>query len=202
MKRLAITLLTLAVASIGGQAASIPITYVPYTITAPGSYYLATDLVVVATNTQAIIINQPASGNITLDMRGHQISVPIADLNYAIGISGGLGNSVGSVVIQNGTLLGFENGIDVEFTNHVTVNNLTISSRSANGNGRAINISQSQNLTVENCSFIGATDCGIFELSNVPTPHNVFLNLRFAGTVGKQILMVNFGSSVIPLLEN
>jgi hypothetical protein len=49
------------------KATSIPISYLPFNITAPGDYYLVTDLVVTNTNDNyisGILIYQPLSGTL------------------------------------------------------------------------------------------------------------------------------------------
>jgi hypothetical protein len=54
-----------------GQAANVPINYLPFTISAPGTYVLNTDLTAIP-NSYAILINQPI-GNVTLDLKGHTL---------------------------------------------------------------------------------------------------------------------------------
>jgi hypothetical protein len=148
-------------------------------------------------------------------MREHKISTTIYQWGFAIDVEGvlpfyGYGNlsETGSVIAENGTLSGFPYAFRAMFSNHVTINNLTINSISENGYGRAMNLSEDQYLTVKNCFFTGPTDYAIYEGSDLSPAHNVFLNNRFGNEVGYPMLItygavgVNPPPSVISRVEN
>lgn len=88
----------------------------PYTISTPGSYYLAKSIQFTATSGDALSITSP---NVTLDLGGFTISSTAGVTGRAIFVTGGLNN----VAIRNGNIAGntstvfptvtagFENGI-------------------------------------------------------------------------------------------
>lgn len=82
----------------------------PYTISQPGSYKLAGNLVVPA-NTNAILI---AANNVTLDLAGFSITTSppafIPPFTYGITSSGGVVSS--AVTIKDGAIRGFTNPIE------------------------------------------------------------------------------------------
>jgi hypothetical protein len=224
MRRIILSLLAITPTLCGALPVSlqqIPITYLPYTITTPGNYYLATDLVATLTldptnESNGISIVHPATGNITLDLRGHKITeastntefwaIQVREAAYTVGR--------GSVLIENGTLSGFPYAM-LDAANNVTVNNMTFVSISIKGSGQELQVDGAQNTTVENCLFTGPTDCAIYERNNVPVAHNAFINNRFAnqflqfGLVGQNMLIDGSSNSnlvpmatTIPLIEN
>ncbi|MDH3792946.1 MAG: right-handed parallel beta-helix repeat-containing protein, partial [Rhodospirillales bacterium] len=87
----------------------MPISALPFTISAPGSYYLTGDLTLVATNTTGITVN---ADNVTIDLMGFSMIGP-----------GGAGSGAGismsgrtNVEVRNGTVRDFRNSGIVELS--------------------------------------------------------------------------------------
>src|SRR6478672_5299713 len=80
-----IKLITLLPLASVGQAANIPITYLPFTIIAPGTHVLNTDLTAPNANSIAISMYKPV-GSVVLRLNGHTLHaapVPFRELNTA-----------------------------------------------------------------------------------------------------------------------
>jgi parallel beta-helix repeat protein len=80
----------------GGRGAGTGITSLPYTITAPGFYYLTKNL---SHNGTAITVN---ADNVTIDLMGFSLSGPGSGTNYGIDM-----NDSSNVEIRNGTIRNF-----------------------------------------------------------------------------------------------
>jgi hypothetical protein len=97
---LAAGLMLLSVASYGQTS----ISSVPYTITGPGTYVLANNLLYSSASGAAIKISSP---NVTLDFDGHFVAFTAASPeNYGVAV-----NQVRNVTIENGKVTGFYYGI-------------------------------------------------------------------------------------------
>jgi hypothetical protein len=94
----------------------------PYKITQPGSYKLSGNLVVSAPSTDGIVME---TGNVTLDLNGFTISGPVTCTGYGSGLScsgtGGIGiyapapgNAPVNQTIRNGSVVGFQYGVQVD----------------------------------------------------------------------------------------
>jgi hypothetical protein len=181
------------------QAANIIINYLPYTISAPGTYVLNTDLTAIP-NSYAILINQPV-GNVTLDLKGHTLHMS-GNTSYGI-IAKMSGGFPGIVTIQNGTISVSAYGLDVK-TNlsqqkntNLVVQNMTFSNNTTSAED--IYLEQTLGVQVESCKFVGVGRLGIMD-ENSPTG-NTFTNLSFDGKLsvnmmedGTPPLIVNFSS--------
>jgi parallel beta-helix repeat protein len=88
----------------------IPISAVPYTISAPGAYYLTQDLTVGAGT--AITIS---SSKVTLDLNGHTLT-NTALTNGTYGISTSVAPGLSNVRITGGTVVGGGSGINLNGT--------------------------------------------------------------------------------------
>jgi hypothetical protein len=194
MKTIIKLITLLALASVG-QAANIPITHLPFSITAPGTYVLNTDLAAPYSKSPAITVYSPV-GNIVLDLQGHTIHaapVPFRELNTA---SQGMlvwcnGGAYGETIIQNGTLEGFayglvtataspDEGADVLFTN------LTFKNDPASPvNSIAIHLNGTSGTRIVGCKFVGAGRMGIFD--DQSEVGNGYSNLHFDGTLTTNI---------------
>jgi hypothetical protein len=182
-----------------GQAANIPITYLPYTISAPGTYVLNTDLTA-NPNSYAILIYQPA-GNVILDLKGHTLNMS-GDTSYGI-IAKMSGGGPGIVTILNGTISVSAYGLDVQ-TNpsqqkvtNLIVQNVTFSNNTTSAED--IYLEQTNGVQVKNCRFVGVGRLGIMDENSVMG--NTFTNLSFDGKLsvnmmedGTPPLIVNFSS--------
>jgi hypothetical protein len=103
------TILLLLTLTIGNSySAPIPINSVPVSISSPGTYQVTSNLVCTA-GTPAISVNSAGAGKIIIDLEGFTIS---AVGNPISGVS--IKNPTNSsIIVRNGTLSGFNVGVDV-----------------------------------------------------------------------------------------
>jgi hypothetical protein len=83
------------------------ITTVPYVITNPGTYQLAADLYYGATSGSAISVQ---SGGVVIDFNGYKLSSATGAATTAVGI---VASDKSFITIENGTIQGFQFGIQV-----------------------------------------------------------------------------------------
>ena len=108
--------------------AAIPITGLPYTISAPGTYILAADLPFSTPGGTAITIG---ASNVILDLGGHKITnfSPPSSTTPASGVYASAGR-LSNVTVRNGTIAGFDTGIEVDgdpfIANTVTISGITL----------------------------------------------------------------------------
>jgi hypothetical protein len=177
--------------TVAGQAANIPITYLPFHITAPGTYVLNTDLTAPYSKTPAITTNQPV-GIVVLDLQGHTLHaapVPFRELNTAsygilVHVNGG---ASGGITIQNGTVEGFAIGLETDTASpdkggDDVIKNITFKNDPTSSvNSIAIHLVNTSGVSFQGCKFVGAGHIGIFdEASEVG---NGYSNLNFDGTL-------------------
>jgi hypothetical protein len=199
MKTSLLLLLAIFASLTNNQAANIPITYLPYTISAPGTYVLNTDLTAIP-NSYAILINQPI-GNVTLDLKGHTLHMS-GDTSYGI-VAKMNGSAAGIVTIQNGTISVSAYGLDVKNTvspekdTNLMVQNVTFQNNTTSAED--IYLEQTNYVQIKSCKFVGVGRLGIMD-ENSPTG-NTFTNLSFDGKLsvnmtedGTPPLIVNFSS--------
>jgi parallel beta-helix repeat protein len=143
-------------------------------ITVEGSYYLTEDLV---TNSDVIVINVAVS-NVTIDLNGFTIRQTGAQKATAIRLN----PYVDQVVIKNGIINGFSNGILADFTNencrvedmHITnvswgcsvgprsiVSNCQLSGSGTTNRGISVNEAS----IVKNCTVVGFQNYGVYSTS-------------------------------------
>jgi hypothetical protein len=146
------TILLLLTLTIGNSySATIPINSAPATASSPGTYQVTRNLVCTS-SLPAITINSPTAGKIILDLGGFTLSA-VGVLTIGIAINNPT-NSV--VIVRNGTLTGFETGINAGpagsgFITNVKIQNVTFlaelitSVAMGNANGCAVN----------DCNFVG-----------------------------------------------
>ena len=103
----------------------IPITNVPFTITEPGSYYLTTNM---ACGSSAIVIH---SGRVTLDLMG--FSLCGTGSGDGISAQGSSTNVLWNVSIRNGTIVGFDDGIDFYYVRDWCLEDLAVASNADDG---------------------------------------------------------------------
>jgi len=154
--------LGLIMSAIVAAATDIPITSLPYTITAPGTYVFIQDLTYSDPNIPAITINPPfgAASVIVLDLRGHTLA-GLATSSATTGIlnlyrSGGTPITIKNGTIQNYSYLALiENGkyetlepVGV-ILDHLTFNQSLTDSIP----GQALTFGRMQNCTVRDCVF-------------------------------------------------
>jgi hypothetical protein len=106
----------------------IPITNVPYTITQPGSYYLATNLTSAGSGVTI------ATNAVNLDLMGFTLAGNRFAGDHGILLSGASGTlPVRDVVVRNGSLRGFSYGIQAKFGQGARFEDLSISSNLSYG---------------------------------------------------------------------
>jgi hypothetical protein len=183
--------------------AQIPITYLPYTISAPGTYVLKTDLVA-PPNGYGILITQPLGGTV-LDLKGHTIYCS-GDSSYGIiaKMNGGTGY-VETVTIQNGTLSVSAYGLEVTNTtknSSLVVQNMTFLNNSSNAND--VQLWAANGALLKNCKFVGAGQTGILDANSLFG--NSYTNMSFDGKLnvniseeGSSPLMMNVIGNQYPL---
>jgi hypothetical protein len=170
--------------------AQTPISYLPYTISSPGTYTLTTDLTAIP-NSAAITIYQPG-GNVILDLKGHTLDLS-GDTSYGIQahLSGG---ALGGITIRNGTLSVSAYGIEAtnitpgKFTN-LLVENVIFQNNS--NSAEDLHLSGTNGVQVRGCRFVGVGRLGVLD-ENSPTG-NIFANLSFDGKLS--VNMMEDGSS-------
>jgi len=143
-------------------AANIPIPSLPFTITAPGTYVLTSDLTSSAVG-NAISIAMGIQGPVVVDLRGFTITGPGES---SIGVSIGL-NVPGSAIdtnpfpitIRNGTITNFGFGVLAEHKNppsDITVHKIVFNtSANSENNSAGVFFYLVKSSTVSNCTFHG-----------------------------------------------
>ncbi len=165
--------------------AQTPISYLPYVISAPGTYPLATDLTAIP-NSAAITMYQPV-GTVILDLKGHTLHLS-GDTSYGIQVHL-LGGAVDGITIRNGTLSVSAYGIEAttntpgKFTN-LLVENVTFQNNS--NSAEDIHLSQTNGVQVKGCKFVGTGRLGVLD-ENSPTG-NKFTNLSFDGKLSVNMM--------------
>lgn len=86
----------------GGGKAGTPVNSVPYTINAPGMYYLNGNFTLTDVDGTGITV---AASNVTLDFMGFCLTGPGKNSGYSVGIR--INDGCGNVEIRNGSLQGF-----------------------------------------------------------------------------------------------
>lgn len=171
------------------QAAPIPITALPFNITAPGDYVLISNLSESKSNPGGITISSTVAGKVTVDLKGFTIS--FVSNSPAISIVGPT-NSF-PIIIRNGTFQDCYIGIgtNVGLGSTTPLNNITISNINFTFSANAtesigiifVNVGNS---VVQNCTF---TADSVFDgdggINDGPTPGgNLYSNLTFTNIQG------------------
>ena len=190
MKNVLKLIALLALASIG-QAANfpnIPISYLPFTISAPGTYVLNTDLTLANANSFAINMNQPV-GDVVLDLKGQTLHIKTS-YGILVHLSGG---AAGGITIQNGTLEGFAYGIEATTTTpnkltHLTVQNITFKNNldPTYTSSEDIHLSHTNGVIVKGCNFVGVGRLGVMDKNSATG--NIFTNLSLDGQLSVNIM--------------
>jgi|SRR5215472_13980139 len=146
--------------------AATPITALPYTINAPGTYVLLSDLSFSVPASAAVIINSP---NVVLDLQGHRIYEVVLNDPGSIGVFI-LG---GSVTVRNGTIDRFNVSVVANATPNfkhsnitlwgLTLNILDLSDEFPLQNAAGIRFYAIQNSLIDHCA-INNSDIGIIDI--------------------------------------
>ena len=103
-----------------------PIASAPYTITQPGSYYLTTNLIA----TEYGITVQ--ANRVALDLMGFSITGPGAQ-GFGIRLLGTTNAALREIVVRNGMVSGFQDGVYFGYVQNGRIEHLTVSSNSMHG---------------------------------------------------------------------
>ena len=135
----------------------IPIAAVPYTITEPGSYYLATNLV---STGHGIVVQ---ASNVTLDLMGFTLTGDRGSGVYGIWLNGATNAALSDIVVRGGMVRGFEDGLRLDYAQNNRVEGLTISSNANHGlvlNGTSGGTCDGN--TVRDCAIRGNDASGVY----------------------------------------
>lgn len=181
------TLGCLITSAIAAYAADVVISAVPYTITAPGNYVLASNLTCTV-NQPAITINVTLPGKVVLDLRGFTISGfgTIGSTQTASGVY--LYNPTNSYIsIKNGIIQGFYCGVCAYTCNNIHVDHLTFT---GTGNTNAL-FEYVNGSSISDCTFAGTAGAGILDISS--TTGNSYSNNLFRGS---QYFLLNVDGNI------
>ncbi|MDI6775556.1 MAG: right-handed parallel beta-helix repeat-containing protein, partial [Verrucomicrobiota bacterium] len=135
-----------------------PITSLPFTITNAGAYYLTASL----TSTGHGVVVQ--SGQVTVDLMGFAITGDRGSGDYGVSICGTTGSAVENVVVRNGTIRRFDDGVRMEYVRYGRLENLQVMTnswrgiylRGAHGEGLC------SQYRIEGCVSADNSGCGIY----------------------------------------
>jgi hypothetical protein len=211
-KKSTVTLLTtLSLASaFTAHAATIPISSLPITISAPGTYVLKSNLTYTGGINSgfqaAIAISGSVVGTVIIDLQGFTITNAGSNIpsngNYAIGVFSLFNGPSPKVTIRNGKIANFVTGVEDYFSG------ITVSHIIFNQNCIGITLSKVANANINNCQFNGFgfienfASYGIND--NLPVG-NVYKYLTFSNTIVPIDVEMNEGNntaSTTPLLLN
>jgi hypothetical protein len=147
-------------------AAPIPITAVPFAITAPGTYVLSSNLTSFASQ-PAITISSPAAGPIILDLGGFTLQF---NPNFGPGYSGiaiQSNSTASNITIRNGTVQHFQVGVDVNplatgWLSNIRIDNMTFIEDIV----ACVQFNSVNSSSVTNCTFKGS---GLYEIRDINT---------------------------------
>lgn len=167
-----------------GQTA-IPIAYLPYTISSPGTYVLATDLTAVP-DSAAINVYQSV-GYVVLNLKGHTLHM---NGTNSYGITAHLsGGASGGITIENGTIevAGYGIVANTNTPNKVTalvVQNVTF--QNVTTSAEDVFLSQTNGVQIKNCRFVGVGRLGVLDEGS--ETGNTLSNLSFDGQLSVNLM--------------
>jgi hypothetical protein len=139
----------------------MPISAFGTTLTAPGSYYLTTNLVSGASTNDGILVR---ANNVTIDLNGFSIistTAPGSDSPAGIRIDGSL-SPISNVTVCNGRITGFDRAVRVQnsFSNIIVDNIHSANCRRAGIEANTISGTGSQTITIRRCVVDGIDGTG------------------------------------------
>lgn len=171
-------------------ATNIQISYLPYTISAPGTYVLTTNMSYPSSQGAAITTLKTIPGPVVLDCEGHAITWTGTTGDEAFGVFIGiLGPSLVNtypITIKNGTIDGFLLGIDGE---EAPITRLTVENMSFSNALEAVALAGISHSNINKCVFT-LTNYGIYDYNDAA--NNTYLNNTF-NQVGTPITIGNNG---------
>jgi hypothetical protein len=186
----------------------IPITFLPITITAPGSYYLPDGMMFSPTNanTSQIAISVNSPGKVTIDLNGFTLSaftvLILHDFMFqptaiAIGSS--------HVTIKNGTIAGFflcltASGGSQTYISDIVIQSLTFTEIPGFGGGLtgAIQFNNVNNSMVKDCNFTQNSNTAITDTAS--QTGNRYINDKFTGANAAAISIISAISNPAPII--
>jgi hypothetical protein len=175
-------------AQTASKSASIPISFLPFTITAPGTYVLTGNLSYAVNGTPAITINGTITGPVILDLKGFSLTAAPSESTVCVSISEGTG--LCPVTIHDGTIMNFNEGIAATFVSNITVKNVIFDQ-----NAFGVYFYLVDTSTILNCSFNSNIN-GIYDLQS--TGGNIYNNNTF-GVGGTRALYVQASGTPLVL---
>ena len=155
---------SLIMSAIAAQAANIQITFLPYTIAAPGTYVLTGDLSYPTQTGFAVNILTTLAGPVVLDFKGHTITgTGAGSQSFGVEIGGESEYALNTypIIVRNGTLQGFMIGVDAEQgnlagTTELTVKNMNFSTVTTTVSTFGVKLLNTSYSNVVNCVFTGS----------------------------------------------
>jgi hypothetical protein len=134
-----------------------PISAIPFTISAPGRYYVTRDLTGVVSQSGVTI----ASDNVTLDLHGFTLH-GVASTGNGVQVSG----ARTGITITGGTVRNWYNGIDVQTAKYVHISNvMALDNGSVAGDG-SYGIIVANGSTLENCTVSHNKSSGVLAVES------------------------------------
>jgi len=133
-----------------------PITSAPYTISAPGSYYLTTNL---TSTGHGVII---ATNGVTLDLMGFTLTGNRGSGDCGVLLNGATNAPIYDVVVRNGIMRNFGNGVHAAYSKRSRFEQLIAASNVYYGvwlNGKS---GQCGGNTIANCTISGNASYGVY----------------------------------------
>jgi Right handed beta helix region len=157
--------------------ASISISSLPFSITAPGTYVLTGNLSYIGGgNSSAINITEPIGGPVMVDLRGFTIT---SDGNSTgVSISGSTG--LYPITIRNGTIKKFSNGVLTNFASNDSESNISVKNIIFEENILGVGFKFVNLSTVANCTFKDMSPYGISDYQSIGG--NNYINNMFVGS--------------------
>jgi hypothetical protein len=204
-----------AASAFTAHAATIPISSLPITISAPGTYVLKSNLTYTGGYNSgfqaAIAISGSVIGTVIIDLQGFTIAnagsnIPSSS-NYAIGVFSLFSGQSPKVTIRNGKIVNFVTGVEDYFSG------ITVSHILFNQNSIGVSLSKVANANINNCQFNGPGFVGQYAsygiTDNLSPGGNVYKYDTFSNTVVAIDVEMNEGivngsetASTTPILLN
>jgi len=133
-----------------------PIASAPYTISQPGSYYLTANL----TNTgHGVVIT---ANGVTLDLMGFTLSGDGGTSDYGVFLDRTTNSAIRNVVVRNGIVRNFGDGVRAEYTQDSRFESLIIAANNGNGIFLAGNSGECYGNTIADCTVSGNGGYGVY----------------------------------------
>jgi hypothetical protein len=175
---MALASLTIAITAHAAPNGNIPITYLPFNITAPGTYVLNGNLSYpneTRSTPPAITVASTVAGPVTINLKGFSITGSGQYL-YGITAVSVAGGSFYPVTIQNGTIALFDCGISATNANGLVIKNVEFTR-----NVCGLQFVRVSGSTISACDFTGpaADSNGIIDAQNSNAP-NIYEGVTFS----------------------